>query len=100
QGNGALRRAQITWRDGFGHRVSRAGMNDVPEFRLADSVLNARHFQIECVVAGERQQVKPEALQGIERCGRGEKSPALMDRLTLFRDRGFQIREDDVALQE
>ena len=51
---------------------------------LMESVLNALHFQIECMVARQRQQVKAESCQRVERFRRREKSPALMNGLALF----------------
>ena len=96
----ALRRAQITRRRGFGQVVSRSGVNDLARVRLPQRVANPRHFQIERMVAGKRQQIETERRQRIERFRRGEKSPALGNRLAFFGDRGFQVGENHIALQQ
>src|ERR1700732_3209294 len=75
-------------------------MNDLPAVRLPDRVLNARYFQIECMVVGQGQQVKTEGCQRIERFRRSEKSPTLVDRLTFFGDCGFKVGEHHIALQQ
>ena len=63
-------------------------------------VLNALHSQIERVIAGKRDQIKTEGLQRVERLGRREKSPALMNGLAFFGDGGFQVGENHVALEQ
>jgi hypothetical protein len=57
----------ITCRCGIGHVISSPRMNDLPAFRLAERVLDARDLQIECMVIGQGQQVKPKSCQRIER---------------------------------
>src|SRR5712671_6223054 len=91
---------QIARRYSFSYVVSSSCVNDLPAVRLAEGVLNARHFQIESMVAGQRQKVKTESFQSVERFRRSEKSPALVDSLAFFGDRGFQVGEHHIALQQ
>ena len=75
-------------------------MGDLAAVRLADRVLNARRFQIECMVARERQQIKSESVQSVERFRWREKPTALCDDLAFFRDGRLKIREHHVSLQQ
>lgn len=83
QRNRALRRVQITGRDGFLHVVADPGVNDVAAFYFAQGVLNTGNLKIERMIIGQRQQIEAQNLQRVERFGRGEK-PARRGATGLF----------------
>src|SRR5271154_1307695 len=75
-------------------------MDDLPAVRLANRVLNTRGLQIECMVAGEGQQIKSESLQSVERFRWRQETPALCDGLALLGHGRLKIRECHVSLQQ
>ncbi len=75
-------------------------MNNLPLVRFADGVLNARHSQIECMVAGKREQVEARSGESIKGARRGQKCSAFLDRLALLSDGGLEIAENHIALQQ